>query len=98
MKEIVTALLCGCLMAAPVAIGLDACSPTQKVAIRTAADVAVDACKITYGATPEQLPQGVSIEDFCKKSEVIRTFIDSFLGAKMGLSRNPGSYTDAGAK
>lgn len=98
MKEVIVALLCGAIMAIPVAVGLDACTPTEKTVIRTAADVAADACRIEFGATPEALPAGVSFEDFCKSAPVVKRFVDSFLGAKMGLSRNPGSYTDAGVK
>jgi hypothetical protein len=100
MKALILALSCGLMMGAPVFIALQdtGCTPAQQSTVRTAVDVAADACKVAFGSTPEQLPPGVSLEDFCKRAEVVRTFTDAILGAKMGVSRNPGSYSDAGAK
>ncbi len=54
-----------------------------KPAARTVNDVARIACETTFGE--EELPQGMSLEDFCKAHENLQPFIDQILAAKAGV-------------
>ena len=58
---------------------LFACAEVKPVT-RTVNDVARVACETAFGA--EQLPQGVSLEDFCKQHENLQPFIRSILAAQ----------------
>lgn len=54
-----------------------------KPAARTVNDVARIACETTFGE--EELPQGMSVEDFCEAHENLQPFIDQILAAHAGV-------------
>lgn len=93
--DVLLAVVLGAALAgvATVAVG---CTPGEKTAIRTAADVAEDACRFAFGLHPEELPAGVSLEQFCKTAENYQPFIDNILSARVGIARKLGTERDAG--
>lgn len=64
-----------------VAVGcVAACIP--KSIVKTAADVAIEACRFTYGQNPKDLPAGLTAEEFCKTAENYQPFIDTLLSVE----------------
>lgn len=53
-----------------------------KPVARTANDIALLTCKNTFGAPGVELPQGVTLEEFCNHHENLQPFIDNILAAK----------------
>lgn len=54
-----------------------------KTSARTVSDAAHIACEVAFGA--DEMPAGVSLEDFCRAEENLKPFIDNILSAKMGV-------------
>ncbi len=64
-------------------LALVGCSAAAiKQDVRTAADVAIDACRYAYGQQPDALPDGVTAEQFCAVVEHYQPFLDSILSAR----------------
>jgi hypothetical protein len=53
-----------------------------KQTARTINDAARIACEVAFG---EELPQGVSVKDFCAVHENLHPFVDQILAAKAGV-------------
>lgn len=67
------------------------CAAFKPVA-RTVNDAARIACKAAFGQ--EDLPQGVSVRDFCDAHENLQPFIDQILAAKQGIKAGMGDEQD----
>lgn len=63
-------------------IGLVACAAVKPVA-RTINDAASIACEVAFGE--EELPQGMSLKEFCDIHENVQPFVDQILAAKAGV-------------
>jgi len=61
---------------------ISACATGKQVA-RTANDAARIACEVMFGE--EELPQGMSVEQFCAVHENVQPFLDQILAAKAGV-------------
>lgn len=80
---------------------LSACTPAEQQAVKTdvktALDLAEEACRFEFGQTPNDVPPGISLEQFCQRAEVLQPFLDHLLSAKMAASANAARGFDAGA-
>jgi len=71
-----------CLVALAIAV-LAGCNPTaRRTVVRSVNDAARAACEAAFGEHPEDLPQGVTIEDICKAHEDVYPFVKAIVGAK----------------
>lgn len=73
----------------------NACTAAQKQTVRTVADVAAEACRFAYGQHPEELPLGLTPEQFCGEVKNVKPFIDHIFSAQreqatvLGTRRTP---------
>lgn len=96
MKQVLVSLIAGAIVALPVFVNVG-CTTTEKAVIKTAIDAGEDACRFAFGQHPEELPAGVTLEQFCKTAENYQPFLDNILSARLGLARKLGTVRpDAG--
>lgn len=68
-----------------------ACTPTQRATVKTAVDVATEACHFAFGARPDELPPGVTLKDFCEVEENLQPFVDSILSTQQSEAKKLGT-------
>ncbi len=88
------------MVALPVAAFVaSACTPAHRDAVKTAFDVAAEACRFAYGQRKHELPFGLTVEQFCGEVANVRPFVDSILEAQRMQAerlRTRAPSTDAG--
>ena len=74
--------LCGALGFGGCMLVVGACTNAQRSAVKTVVDVAAEACRFMYGEHKDELPLGMTPEQFCGDVKNVQPFVDHILGAQ----------------